>query len=157
MSNQSAAFRVELLFALLDADARFLVVGAHAMAVHGVPRGTQDLDLWIDARPENAERVWNALAAFGAPLLSLGITRADLERRGTVVQLGLPPHRIDLLTEISGVPEFAAAWGARVRHAVRGRDVPFLGRAALVQNRRAAGRRKDLSDLEALGELPPSP
>ena len=148
---------VDCLFALLDADARFLVIGAHAMAVHGVPRGTQDLDVWTEPQAANAARVWKALASFGAPLASLGVVPADFERRGAVVQLGLPPHRIDLLTEISGVPEFQTAWDERVEHLVRGRRVPFLGRALLVLNKRAAGRRKDLSDLEALGELPASP
>lgn len=148
---------IDLLTALLAVDARFLIVGAHAMAVHGVPRGTQDLDVWIDPRPENEERVWRALVAFGAPLTGLGITHADLQRPGTVIQLGLPPNRIDLLTSISGFPEFDAAWGGRVEHVVRGQRVPFLGRAALVENKRASGRRKDLSDLEALGELPSAP
>lgn len=143
---------IDLLAALLDADARFLVVGAHAMAVHGVPRGTQDLDVWIDPRPENADVVWVALATFGAPLAALGITRDDVQRPGNVIQLGLPPNRIDLLTSISGVPDFDAAWAARVVQVVRGRQVPFLGRAALVDNKRATGRYKDLGDLEALGE-----
>lgn len=144
----------DLIAAFLDADVRFLIVGAHALAVHGVPRGTQDLDLWIDAVRENAGRVWGALGDFGAPLDALGVTREDLERPGTVVQLGLPPNRIDLLTAISGVASFDAAWAARVEHDVRGRRVPFLGRSTLLQNKRASGRRKDLSDIEALGEDP---
>jgi hypothetical protein len=142
----------DALGALADAGARFLVVGAHAMAVHGVPRGTQDLDVWIDASPANAERVWRGLAAFGAPLEELGIGRDDFSRRGTVIQLGLPPNRIDLLTSISGVPDFETAWAERVEHAFGGRRVPFIGRGALVRNKRASGRRKDLADLEALGE-----
>ena len=145
----------DVLLALLDAGARFLVVGAHAMAVHGVPRGTQDLDVWIDAEPANAERVWRGLAAFGAPLESLQLTIADLQRPDTIIQLGLPPWRIDLLTAISGVPDFAQAWAGRIEHPVGGRLVPFLGRADLVRNKRASGRRKDLGDLEALGDLPP--
>ena len=140
--------------ALLESGARFLVVGAHAMAVHGVPRGTQDLDVWVDPTGANPERVWAALATFGAPLETLGITRDDLRRRDTVVQLGLPPNRIDLLTSLSGVDDFAAAWAGRVEHAVRGTQVPFLGREALLRTKRASGRRKDLADLEALGENP---
>ena len=90
----------EFLAALLDADARFLVVGAHAMAVHGVPRGTQDLDVWIDPDPANAGRVWQG----------------------------------------------------RIEHEVRGRVVPFLGRADLVATKRATDRPKDRADLAALGE-----
>lgn len=148
---------LDLLVALLDAEARFLVIGAHAMAVHGVPRGTQDLDVWVEPTSENAERVWRALAGFGAPLTSLGITRGDFDHPGPVIQLGVPPNRIDLLTMISGIPDFEAAWASRSVHAVRGHLVPFLGRAELIVNKRASGRRKDLADLEAMGELPPSP
>jgi hypothetical protein len=147
----------DLLAALSESGARFLVVGAHAMAVHGVPRGTQDLDIWIDPERDNAERVWRGLAAFGAPLEDLGITREDLSRPGIVIQLGLPPNRIDLLTSISGVPEFEAAWAERVEHGFGGRRVPFIGRATLIRNKRESGRRKDLADLEAIGELPPGP
>lgn len=147
----------DLLVALLESGTRFLVVGAHALAVHGVPRGTQDLDVWLDPDPDNAERVRTALAAFGAPLTSLGLTREDFVRPDTVVQLGVPPNRIDLLTSISGVPNFADAWASRADHDVRGRRVPFLGRDALVRNKRASARRKDLADVEALGEDPEEP
>lgn len=144
----------DLLVALLDAGARFLVVGAHALAVHGVPRGTQDLDIWIDPDPGNTERVWRALAVFGTPASALGIELVDLQRPNNVVQFGLPPNRIDLMTSISGIAEFATAWQGRVDHPVRGRSVPFLGRAALLDNKRASARRKDLADVEALGEIP---
>lgn len=142
----------EMIRALLDADARFLIVGAHAMAVHGVPRGTQDLDVWIEPTPENAQRVWRALDEFGAPAEALGITLGDLVRTDIVIQFGLPPNRIDLLTGLSGVDDFAAAWVDRDEHEIRSRCVPFLGRRTLVENKRATGRTKDLADLEALGE-----
>lgn len=144
----------ELLVALLDAEARFLVVGAHAVAAHGVPRGTQDLDVWVAPDPANAERVWRALAGFGAPLANLQLTAADFTRPDVVVQLGLPPNRIDLLTTISGVSSFDAAWAGRLTVTAHGRALPFLGREALVANKRATGRLKDLADLEALGEKP---
>lgn len=147
----------ELLGALSASGARYLVVGAHALAVHGVPRGTQDLDVWIDRGRDNVERVWRGLAAFGAPLDGLGVTRDDLRRPDTVIQLGLPPNRIDLLTSISGIQDFETAWSDRVEHAFGGRQVPFIGRATLIRNKRESGRRKDLADLEALGELPRSP
>jgi hypothetical protein len=140
----------DVIAALLDAEARFLTVGAHAMAVHGVPRGTQDLDLWVEPEPANAERVWRALAAFGAPLASLGIRPDDLRQPDSVVQIGLPPNRIDILTGITGVPDFDTAWRDRVIATVRERQVPFLGRAALLANKRATGRLKDLADVEAL-------
>ena len=142
----------EAMVALLDADARFLVVGAHAMADHGVPRGTQDLDIWIDPSPDNARRVWQGLAAFGAPLESLDLGEREFTVPDTFIQLGLPPKRIDILTTITGVPDFASAWRDKVVHAVRGRPIPFLGRKTLVQNKRATSRPKDLADLDALGE-----
>lgn len=140
----------DLLAALLAAGARFLVVGAHALAVHGVPRATGDLDVWIAADPDNARRVHGALVAFGAPVVAMGVTREDFIRPDQVVQIGLPPRRIDVLTAISGVL-FEEAWPERVTHDVQGLAVPFIGRAALVKNKRAAGRAKDVADLEALG------
>ena len=85
----------DLLRALLEAGARFLVVGAHAMAVHGVPRATGDLYVWIAVDPENADRVVQALARFAAPLPAIGISRVDFLREGQVVQIGLPPRRIE--------------------------------------------------------------
>jgi hypothetical protein len=139
----------DLLAALLDSGARFLVVGAHAMAVHGVPRATGDLDVWISPEPSNAERVRAALLEFGAPVDQLGITLDDLRTPGLVVQIGLPPRRIDILTEISGVG-FDEAWAHRTLHVVDQRDVPFLGREDLIRNKRASGRAKDLADLDVL-------
>lgn len=144
----------DLLAALLGVEARFLVVGAHALAVHGVPRATGDLDVWIAADPANAERVWSGLMRFGAPVAALGVSRDDLTQPDRVVQIGLPPRRIDILTSISGVA-FDEAWPERVTHEVDGLVVPFLGRAALVRNKRATGRTKDQADLEALGETGP--
>lgn len=136
---------------LLAAEVRFLVVGAHAMAVHGVPRATGDLDVWIAPDAGNAERAWSAVVRFGAPLSAMGVTREDFGRPDRVVQVGLPPRRIDILTSISGIT-FDEAWPGRVTHEAAGLTVPFLGRAALVRNKRASGRAKDLADLEALGE-----
>lgn len=146
----------DLLAAFRSVDARYLIVGAHAMAVHGVPRGTQDIDLWIEPTTQNAEKIWKALTRFGAPLTDLTITLEDLHRPDMVIQLGLPPHRIDLLTSVSGLPDFAEAWAHRVECDFEGIAVAFLGRQELIQNKRAAGRLKDLSDLETLGELPPN-
>ncbi len=141
----------DLLGSLLDAEARFLVVGAHALAVHGVPRATGDLDVWVEPTPANAARVWRALLAFGAPVEAMKLAPADFQRPAVVVQIGLPPRRIDILTEITGVT-FEEAWAARCEHDVRGHRVPFLGRQALLKNKRAAGRSKDRADLDALGE-----
>jgi hypothetical protein len=140
----------DLLAALLAAGARFLVVGAHALAVHGVPRATGDLDVWIARDPDNAGLVHGALIAFGAPMAAMGVTRDDFARSDQVVQIGLPPRRIDVLTAITGVG-FDEAWPERVTHDVEGLAVPFIGRGALVKNKRATGRAKDVADLEALG------
>jgi hypothetical protein len=144
----------DVLVALMAAGARFIVVGAHALAVHGVPRATQDLDVWIEATESNARRVWSALVGFGAPLEDLGIEAADFLKPDTVVQLGLPPNRIDILTGITGVEDFTSAWEERVEREVAGRSVPFLGRETLIRNKRAAGRLKDLADVEALSREP---
>ena len=141
----------DALLSLHAAGARFLVVGAHAMAVHGVPRATQDLDVWVEATAANAEKVWQGLVEFGAPLGDIGVTPEDFLRPGTVVQIGLPPNRIDILTEISGVGDFADAWESRVEQTVRDVRIAFLGRESLLANKRAARRLKDLADIEALG------
>jgi hypothetical protein len=140
----------DLLAALLAAQARFLVVGAHAMAVHGVPRATGDLDVWVATDAENADRVWAALGRFGAPVAALGFTRDDLRRDDQVLQIGLPPRRIDLLTSISGL-SFEQAWPNRVEQTIAELRVPFIGREELILNKRASGRPKDLADLAALG------
>ena len=139
----------DLLIALHGAGVRFIVVGAHAMAVHGVPRSTGDLDVWIECAEDNARRVWRALREFGAPVEALGVTRNDLLRPGTVVQIGLPPRRIDLLTHITGV-EFEDAWRNRTEMALDGCPIACLGRADLIANKRATGRTRDLADVELL-------
>jgi hypothetical protein len=142
---------LDLLAALVHEEARFLVVGAHAMAVHGVVRATGDLDVWIAPDAANAERVFAALVRFGAPVKALGLESRTLQRADQVVQIGLPPRRIDIMTSITGVG-FEDAWASRVEHSLGPLAVPFLGRRELVQNKRATGRAKDLADLEALGE-----
>jgi hypothetical protein len=141
----------ELLAALLGAGARFLIVGAHALGVHGVPRATGDLDVWIEPTPDNARRVWHALAAFGAPLGVLGISEADFTTPDIVAQLGLPPNRIDILTGVSGLT-FGEAWDDRLELTIDHLQLPFLGRASLIRNKRASARKKDLGDIESLGE-----
>lgn len=138
---------VEMLSALDAAGAEYLVVGAHALAAHGVPRATGDLDIWIRATPENARRVLAALREFGVPLFDL--TANDLSRPGTVFQIGVVPVRIDLLTSISGVG-FEEAWAGRVEVPIEGVIVGVLGRKELVLNKRATGRPKDLLDAESL-------
>lgn len=144
-----ADFR-DLLAELVATEVRFLVVGAHALAALGVPRVTADLDLWVEPTPANAGRTWRALAAFGAPLANLNIRETDLVQPEQVMQLGLPPYRIDILTSISGV-EFPEAWAGRVGGTLFDVPVSFIGRDAFIRNKRASGRPKDLDDLRALG------
>ena len=129
----------------------FLVVGAHALAVHGIPRATGDIDIWVKPSADNAERVLAALASFGAPLEALGIALDDFVRPNVVAQLGLPPYRIDIMTSISGVA-FEEAWADRAEGTVAGVDVPVLGKNTFRANKRASGRPKDIADLEALGD-----
>ncbi len=140
---------LDMLRALGHHDVRHLVVGAYAMAAHGIPRATGDIDIWIGPSPGNAMRAWHALLEFGARVEALGVSRDDLETPGTVVQIGLPPRRIDLLTSLSGIA-FAEAWDERTVQTVADVDVPFLGRRLLIVNKRAAGRPKDLADVAAL-------
>lgn len=142
----------DLIAEFLDHDVRFLLVGAHALAVYGLSRGTIDLDLLVEPTVENAQRVMAALEAYGAPVRAHGVTMEDFCDPGTVYQMGLPPNRIDILTEISGVP-FAQAWAGRVEHVVDALRVGVLGREAMLANKRATGRPKDLADVAALESL----
>ena len=119
------------------------------MAVHGIPRATGDLDVWIDTRTDNVPRVWSALVRFGAPVETLEVTKQDLAKPGVVVQIGFPPRRIDIMTSVTGLL-FEAAWSSRITHQVDDLEVPFIGRAALLENKRATGRPKDLADIDAL-------
>jgi len=140
---------VDLLRAFIARDVRCLIIGAYALGVHGRPRATGDLDVWVDATPENAPRVLKALADFGAPLGQ--VTAADFSRPGIVFQMGLPPRRIDVLTDVTGLT-FAEAWPNRLRGRFGPVDADFIGRADFIRNKRATGRPKDLGDLDALGE-----
>lgn len=139
----------EMLSALSEAGAEFLIVGAHALAAHGIPRATGDLDIWVNPTTDNATRVLAALTAYGAPLTDL--TLDDLTKQDTVFQIGVVPCRVDILTGISGV-QFADAWTRRIAVNVEGVQVPVLGRADFKTNKRASGRPKDLLDLELLGD-----
>jgi hypothetical protein len=138
---------VEMLDALSAESAEFLIVGAHALAAHGRPRATGDLDIWVSGAAENAKRVWRALQRFGAPLDQLH--EADLSTPDLVFQIGLPPARIDILTSLTGLT-FEEAWPNRVVISVSGRPLPFLSREDLIRNKRALGRHRDLADVEDL-------
>jgi len=142
-------------FDLVDAfeqeGVEFIIVGAFALAAHGLPRATGDIDFFIRPSPENARRTLRALQLFGAPVSSAGITAGDFEVPGTVYQVGIPPRRIDVLNQISGVDFDEALKGHLERH-VEGRRLRFLGFEELLKNKRASGRPKDLVDLGMLEE-----
>jgi hypothetical protein len=125
----------------------YLIVGAVALAYHGFPRYTGDLDILVRNSPENTRRIESALAAFG--FASLGLKAQDFAEPYRVVQLGVPPNRVDLLTSITGV-SFEEAWAGRIEAELEGLRVTFIGRQTLIQNKKLTGRTKDKADLEAL-------
>jgi predicted nucleotidyltransferase len=139
----------ELLRALNEEEADYLIVGGYAVMKYTEPRFTKDLDLWIGNSSENAARVYRALAEVGAPLQKDGLVPADFTSEDMTYQIGVPPVRIDILTHISGV-QFAEAWQNRVASTFFGLPVHFISRNDLIINKRAAGRSSDLEQLEHL-------
>ena len=135
---------------LMNAEqVEYVIVGAFALAAHGFPRATGDIDFFVRPSAQNAPRVVRALQRFGAPVSAAGVTEADFARPGSVYQIGIVPRRIDVLTEISGVT-FDEAISTRLIREVDGRQVPFLGRELLVRNKRATARPRDLLDADVL-------
>ena len=139
----------ELLELLNSHKVEYLLVGAYALAFHGAPRFTGDLDIFVRSSHENAERIMAALSAFGFG--SVGLSPEDFEKPNQIIQLGVPPVRVDLITSISGVT-WEQAVGGSIASDLDGTTVRFIGKKELVMNKRAAGRKKDLADIEALGE-----
>jgi hypothetical protein len=134
----------DILSTLCAHKVEFLLVGAYAMAAHGLPRATGDIDIWVRPDVANAALVLKALKDFGAPVGSLTI--ADLTTPGIVFQMGLPPRRIDILTQISGV-DFETTYTNRFEIELEGLVISVLRRVELLINKRASGRPKDLADL----------
>lgn len=146
----------DLLALFAEAGVEFVIVGAYALAFHGAPRASGDIDLFVRPTPDNARRIVAALARFGAPLDAAGVTAADFARPGTMYQIGLPPRRIDVLTEVSGLT-FDEAWASRVAVDMDGRTVHFIGRDAFLKNKEAAGRPQDIADVARLRRIPRRP
>jgi hypothetical protein len=144
----------EFIECCIGNDVRFLVVGGYAVAAHGHPRYTKDLDVWIMIGPENAVNMVKALDQFGFG--SLGLTPGDFSEPGMVIQLGYPPKRVDILTSVDGV-DFEHCYRQRAVLPVEGirTSVPFIGLTDLRRNKAASGRPQDLADLAALP--PPEP
>jgi hypothetical protein len=141
---------LDLLSAFNAGEVLYLIVGAYAVGVHGHPRATKDLDVWIEASPANAARVMNALRVFGAPLGDL--EARDLETPGTGFMMGKPPARIDVLTQIDGV-RFEEVAPRAIEASFDGVPARVIGLEDLLANKRAAGRIQDLADIRALERL----
>jgi hypothetical protein len=139
----------EFIESLNSSEVEYVIVGAVALAFHGFPRYTGDIDLLVRPSPENAERIVGALARFG--FASAGLSVADFLEKDRVIQLGVAPNRVDLLTSITGV-EFQDVWDKRLQAELDGLKVAFIDRASLIKNKKATGRLQDRADLEALGE-----
>ena len=143
----------ELLELFNSHKVEYLVTGAYALAFHGSPRYTGDIDLFINPEADNADRVIKALDEFGFG--SLGLKASDFTNQGQVIQLGIAPARVDIITSISGV-SWQEAESGKIAGSCGGVPVYFVGREQFVINKRAVGRLKDLADLESLGERPES-
>ena len=140
----------DILSAFCEEKVEFMLVGAYAVAAHGLPRATGDIDLWIECSEKNADRVWSALSKFGAPLDNL--SKQDFLRHGTVVQLGVTPRRIDILTQITGV-DYEDAKSNRISIELEGMTVPVIGLTHLLQNKSAVGRPQDEADVVRLKQI----
>ena len=140
----------DILSAFCEEKVEFMLVGAYAVAAHGLPRATGDIDLWVKCSEKNAERVWAAIMNFGAPLAN--ISKQDFITRGNVVQIGVTPRRIDILTEITGV-EYEEAKPQSITIEIEGMAIPVIGLAHLLQNKSAVGRPQDKADVARLQEL----
>jgi hypothetical protein len=137
----------DLFSAFNAASVRYLLVGGYAVGFHAEPRFTKDLDVWIEASPSNAQRAYDALRAFGAPVGEL--SAGDLAGPDRILQIGVPPNRIDVVTSIDGV-QFDTAWAERVETQYGDQTIQVIGRAELVANKLASGRPQDLLDVELL-------
>ena len=135
-----------------DRDVEYLLVGAYALAVHGLPRATGDIDILVLTTPRNAQRAFESLGEFGAPMDQ--VTTEDFTEKGIVFQIGIAPRRIDVLTSIDGV-EFVDAWQDRSIVQIEGLSVPVISREHLIANKRATGRPQDLADVAWLEAHPP--
>lgn len=137
----------DMLQALLDNNVKFLLVGAYAMGVHGYPRATGDIDIWVEPSIDNSRRVYRSLVTFGAPLHE--IDEATFTKPGIVFQIGVAPRRIDIITAISGVRFDEAYQNCQIVE-IEELSIPVLSRSDLIKNKRATGRDKDRLDADQL-------
>ena len=139
----------DILQIFLKNEVRFLVVGAYAMGAHGYPRATSDIDLFVKPTVENSKKVYESLVEFGAAVDEL--TPETLTKKGIFFQIGVAPRRIDILNELEGI-DFDKAYESRGIVEVETMPLPILSRQDLIRNKKIAGRKKDIIDIEALGE-----
>jgi hypothetical protein len=137
----------EFVALLNENDVKYLIVGGYAVALHGHPRYTKDLDVWIEMSPGNADKILKALEKFG--LASLNLKPKDFLEKNQIIQLGYPPNRIDLLTALEDV-EFDDCYEARVQVIIQNVKINFIDIENLKKNKRATGRLQDLADVEKL-------
>ncbi len=137
----------EFIALLNENKVRYLVVGGYAVAFHGHPRYTKDLDVWVEISIENAQRIISSLAQFG--FASLGLTIEDFLAEDSFAQLGYPPHRIDILTSCDGV-DFAECYLSKGEIEIDGLKIDFIDIENLTRNKAAAGRPQDLADIANL-------
>jgi hypothetical protein len=137
----------EFIQSLNDNSVWYLLVGGYAVALHGYPRYTKDLDVWVESTAKNAARIIKALQQFGFG--SLELKESDFTTPDQVIQLGYPPNRIDILTSLSGV-EFSKCYPSRVVEEIDGVHVSFIDLENLKKNKKATGRHQDLADVENL-------
>lgn len=140
----------DILHALSDEKVRFLLVGAYAIAAHGYPRATMDIDIWVMPSPDNADAVLRALRRFGASLQNL--TKEDLQKDGTIFQIGVSPRRIDIITSASGL-QFEPVYQNSIPVNIEGIEVRIPPIDDLIVNKKATGRTKDAADVEVLESL----
>jgi len=133
----------DILSAFIAERVEFLLVGAYALAVHGLPRSTGDIDLWVNASHDNAGRVIRSLERFGAPLDQISVDEFVVP--DSIVQIGVAPRRIDVMTSLDGL-SFDTSWARRIEVEVDGIRIPVLGRTDQAINKRAVGRPQDLAD-----------
>ena len=141
---------IDMLLVLSEEKVRFILVGAYALAAHGYPRATMDIDIWVMPSPENADAVLRALSRFGTPLHNL--TKEDLLKDGTIFQIGVAPRRIDIITSASGL-KFETTFQNSISVNIEGIEVRIPSIDDLIVNKRATGRTRDLADAEALESL----
>jgi len=140
----------DMLLALTDEKVRYLLVGAYALAAHGYPRATMDIDIWVIPSLQNADAVMRALHRFGASLHNL--TKEDLQKEGTIFQIGVAPRRIDIITAASGL-RFEETYSRSFPVEIEGIKVHIPSIDDLICNKKASGITKDLADAEALESL----